>query len=286
MTEDIPTMQPAQPTRLRWLAPRRAPAAAFAALRPSLDRLLALAHDDEVYTVNTRSIYRYTDPDLGPVAIKEIRFENQIQRCRAATVRRHRTLCEFRVASGFEARGGKTPKLFGGALELSRFGWSRHFIVSRWLDGAHTLSQAFKHWGDPPPDTLLERLAVELVSAARIGLVHGRHSSENILVTDLNGTAEFSVIDFSHAQLRKQFAATGFARDVARIGSRLIHERACDQATVMALFDVVARTAWPEPARWRQAIEREFAHILKISKQRQRLERKSRTFLRGLPSRV
>ena len=71
-------------------------------------------------------------------------------------------------------------------------------------------------------------------------MVHGRHSSENILVTE---PLTFQVIDFSHAQIFEKFAPRGFERDVARIGARLTIEYACTREDILRIFTEVARAA-------------------------------------------
>jgi hypothetical protein len=277
-------MQPAQTDRLSWLQPIGMPADQFAALRPDLNRLLATPQDNEVYSVNTRSIYQVDDPALGPIAIKELRFVGGYQAFRAAYLRRHRVLCEFRAGSCFASRGGRTPAFLGAALERNALGFSRIFLILHWLHDARTLTEVVKAWGEPVPAVPLQALARALVGSARCGLVHGRHSSENILVGQ---DGKFYTIDFSHAQIMNGFSGSGFAFDAARIGARLIMSHACSREAVMVLFDEIVRVGAPDvTAAGRMQMEAECDHILAISKRRQRLERRFRTVLRGLPMRL
>lgn len=269
-------------TQLDWLCPRSMNAEEFIRLRPALERVLSAGPAREVYSVNTRSIYQLDDSELGSIAIKELRFETASRRWRAATVRRHRVLCEFNAAGCFAARGGLTPRLYGAALEHRGAGLYRVFIVLEWLNEALTLSAAVRDWAVPVRDRNLAHLARTLVGAASRGLVHGRHSSENILVTD---PLEFQIIDFSHAQIFERFHPAGFSRDVARIGARLVLEEACTKKVVMQFFDEVARAA-PAGSVDDRKIATEFDKVLMNSKRRQRLERNWHTFWRGFPSRL
>ncbi len=281
-------MQPADPSRLRWLRPTGTPEADFAAVRARLERLVATPQDDEVYAFRTRSIYRVADPALGAVAIKETRFPDR-RRQLGATLRRHRVLCEFRVASGLQERGVPTPRVFGAALERRGLGTSRAFLFVHWLDGARTLSDYLVDLGARPPARVVRALARALVDAARQGLVHGRHAPKNLLVLPEEDPPVFRVIDFSHSQLARRRPGRGLVRDTARIGWRLILGKPETAETVSRLFTDVAELGWGEAgaAEWARAeMEGELRHLRRISKRRQRLERSLRTLLRGLPTRV
>lgn len=275
-------MRPPQIAKLKWLRPRNTSAADFAPIRQELERALAERQTNEVYSVNTRSIYQLDDPTLGPIAIKELRFETLPKRWRAAYLRRHRVLCEFNAHACFAARGGTTPRLYGGALEFRRGGIDRVFIVLEWLHGAVTLSEAMRGWSEQEYEHKLARLAQALADAAARGLVHGRHSSENILVGD---PLKFYVIDFSHAQLFEHLQAEAFMRDVGRIGARLIIESACTREVTTQLFEAVAN-AVPAGQVSPGPMHDELEYVLTRSKRRQRFDRKRRTFWRGFPSRL
>jgi len=276
------SMRPPDPERLKWLAPPHQITNDFARVQEQLSTLLVAGQGKAVYSVNARTIYVANEGTLGPVAIKELRFETAFKRLQSATIRRHRMLCEFNAAACFAHRGGSTPRLHGVALEQSRFGLERRFSLSTWVSDAQTLTNAVSDWGQEDVERNITHLAQALIEAARCGLVHGRHSSENILVT---ASLVFHTIDFSHAQIFKTSHATGFLRDVTRVAARLKLERACSDDFIGRLFDEVAAVLCNDEIS-SASIEAEFLKILGSSKWRQRLSRKRITLLPGFPSRL
>ena len=272
------TMHPPQISQLKWLRPRNMTVDEFTRLRPDLERALGDRRAMEVYKVNTRSIYQLDDKALGPIAIKELRFETPYKRWRAGNLRRHRVLCEFNAGSCFAGRGGATPRFLGAALEYRSPGLNRVFFVLEWLGDAVTLTQAMRDWPAEVRERNLVSLAHALVESAEHGLVHGRHSSENILVGD---PLRYHIIDFSHSQVFDRFHPKGFMRDVGRIGARLISEDACTQDTVVRFFDEVAH-ALPTGLVSADRMAAECEKVLTNSKRHQRLERNWHTFWRGL----
>lgn len=241
-------LQPPPPSRLRWLVPATTTSPEFAPVRERLERVLASRPDRIVYTAKRRRIYRVEDPVLGVLAIKEIRNPTLSRRLWFGYVRQHRAVREFRVGSSFEARGGRTPHFFGAALVRDLSGLRCAYLFSEWLDEAETLTAHLARRREPPSPTLLERVAARLVNAARKGLVHGRHSSENLLVRFVKGDLEVQTIDFAYASLADGFQDQEFIEDAARVARRLLLENACSEETVLRLFDHVARLAWPDAA--------------------------------------
>ncbi len=275
-------MHAPQLSQLQWLRPRNMEARAFAELRPHLADILTNPNATEVYSVNTRSIYSVNHATLGSIAVKELRFETTLKRYQAATLRRHRVLCEFYAAACFAKRGGSTPKLYCAATEGRRTSVRRVFIIMEWLRNASTLSESIQSWSQDVLQENINELANTLVHAAHCGLVHGRHSSENILV---RAPLKFDVIDFSHAQLFATFHAPGFVHDVARIAARLMIEKACSKETVMTLFRAVVGVASRRDVTL-DLLVKQFDNISCHSKRRQRIARNYRTFWRGFPSRL
>ncbi|MDJ0847531.1 MAG: lipopolysaccharide kinase InaA family protein [Myxococcota bacterium] len=283
-------MRAAEPSRLRWLRPKGVPEAEFAGIRSRLESLVVAGPDDEVYGFADRSIYRAEDAVLGPVAIKESRFPG-LPRQLGATLRRHRVLCEFRVAAGLQARGVATPRVFGAALERRGLATSRCLVFTRWVDDAPVLNQYFFGFGGDPPAATVRALAGALVGAARAGLVHGRHAPKNILVLPEEDPPAFQVIDFSHSQLGREgrTPGRGLVLDTARIAWRLAISGTGSERTIARLFDDVAQLGWGDTGgaeRARAELDAELRHLHTISKRRQRLERVLRTLLRGLPTRI
>ena len=282
-------LEPAEPSRLTWLRPRTMSEAQFSGVRSRLGDLVQRRQSDQVYAHKSRSIYRVEDPELGVVAIKELRYENIKRQIEAAYHKRHRELCEFRVGSGFEARGGKTPSILGAALESGSHGLSRILILRRWIEGAVELQDALKQWSDPPNRRLLRHLGRELVQAAKVGLVHGRHSPRNLLVSAETDPPDIYVIDFAYSQLLGSFDPRGFARDVARIAARLTKAEAISDQSREVLFDEISAQAWRNPAEsepWRQELQWQYRFFLGASKVQQHNAVKRKTFLRGLPHRI
>ena len=232
--------------------------------------------------MNDRTIYRLDDAVLGPLAVKELRYPRLLDRARATTVRRHRVLCEFHAAAAFARRGGRTPAMQAAMLEHERGLLTRVLIVMTWIESAVTLTDAFHAWPAADRDARVGALARHLADSAAAGLVHGRHSSENILVDD-EGT--FYTIDFSHAQLFPGYRERGFMQDVARIGARLVLERACSREAARALFAATIAAA-PTATLTVSDIDAECERVLTESKRRQRLRRRWRTIWRGWPFRL
>jgi len=177
------------------------------------------------------------------VAIKEMRHEGAMRRLWFRYPRHRDATREFRVGSAFEALGGLTPNFLGAALDRSVLGLERVLLFIRWLDGVETLTEYLARL-DSRAAEVFERLADALIASARLGLVHGRHSSENILVDSSGDLPVFYTIDFAFSRLGDGFDANGFVRDVARIAHWLCHEQVLDPPQVQALFECVARRAW------------------------------------------
>lgn len=260
------SMRPAHPARLSWLAPPDADPDSFARDRERLERIVSHPHAREVYTAKRRSIYRVEDEVLGPLGIKEMRNRDPLRSLRYGYLQDHRALREFRIATAFRARGGRTPRLLGAALERDWLGLRRALLFVRWLDGALTLGATLRGGGAEPAPGLLDAVAEALVDAARRGLVHGRHSSENLLVAPSGaGGVEVYVIDFAYSRLGDGLDPDGLVRDAARVAHRLLHDRACSPEAVTTLFAGIAARAWPDPEeafRRRGQLARELAAAL------------------------
>ncbi|MFP8878290.1 MAG: lipopolysaccharide kinase InaA family protein [Myxococcota bacterium] len=215
----------------------------FRRVRARLERLISVPQPNEVYRAKRRSIFVVEDATLGRLAIKEMRHEGAMRRLWFRYPRYRHATREFRVGSAFEALGGQTPNFLGAALERNGFGLERVLLFIRWLDGVETLTDYLARL-DPLPSDAFERLADALIAAARLGLVHGRHSSENILVDTSGDQPVFYAIDFAFSRLGRGFDANGFVRDIGRIAHWLWHEQVLDATQMRALFESVARRGW------------------------------------------
>ena len=134
-------------------------------------------------------------------------------------------------------------EFFAAALDRGPFSLRRVLLFVRWLEGVETLTGYLRRLGDPPAPQVLDEVADALIDAARLGLVHGRHSSENILVgTGAEGPI-FYTIDFAYSRLTDRFDAAGFSRDTARIAHWLWHEQVYSDATLTRFFLHVASLA-------------------------------------------
>jgi len=231
---------------LVWLKPSEMSADEFDRVRSRLSRLNRDSQIREVYRANRRSIFVVDDATLGCVAIKEMRHEGMWRRFWFRYARFGHATREFRVGAAFEALGGRTPGILGAALDRTAFGLRRVLLFIRWLDGVETLTEYLAR-RDPPRSDDFERLADALIEAARLGLVHGRHSSDNILVDSSGATPVFYTIDFAFSRLRPGFDGDGFVRDLARIAHWLWHEQVLDPRTIDELFECVAARAWDVP---------------------------------------
>lgn len=219
----------------------------FAPLRERLAGLLTRPLTDPIYSAKRRSIYLAEDPVLGRVAIKEMRNEGALRKIWFRHVRFRHALREFRVGSAFEARGGRTPGFFGAALELNPLAMRRVVLFIRWLDGVETLTDYLRRHSAELSDELFDRIAESLVAAAHLGLVHGRHSSENVLVDSAGEGPAFYTIDFAYSRLTSEFDDAGFVRDVARIAQWLCYETVVSNAALERFFERVAGRAWSDP---------------------------------------
>ncbi len=256
-------MPPAKVSQLEWLAPEHLAPAAFAARRPRLDALVRTGGWPEVYAAKRRRILRAEDPVLGAVGIKEISNSGWLRRLWFRHFAEHRALREFRVGAAFAARGGRTPGFLGAALDRNAVGLARVLLVLPWIDDAETLTAHLKR--RPADDATFDALAASLVDAARLGLVHGRHSSENILVVPKDGGVEFQVIDFAYARLGDRFDAPGFSGDVVRIALYLVLTEACSRKRAEEFLVRAAAVAWQDAdgaARWRERMDRDLARRL------------------------
>ena len=257
-------MAPAAPEHLVWLAPEGSDREAFARLRQQLLDLLVSPAGEEVYTAKRRTIYRSSSAPLGSVGIKEMRNPGCLRRLWHRHLREHRGLREFRVGSRFRARGGHTPELLACALEQWPLSLRRVFVFVRWRDGARTLREQLAGRGVDPGPELLCALAAELVAAARLGLVHGRHSGDNLLVVEGPGGPAFETIDFAYSRLADGFDERGFVADVVRIAATLVLTAACSRQAASELLDAVARAGWspPQAPRARAHLDRELERFL------------------------
>jgi hypothetical protein len=245
--ERLAWLRPADPERLAWLRPEGVPAAEFAAARERLAAWLARGGATPVYEAKRRALYRVDDPVLGPVAVKEIRSGGLARELYFRRFAAHPALRELRAGAGFAARGGATPPWLAAALERDALRLRRVLLCLRWVDGTRSLGAFLSGLGREPDAALLGTIADRLLAAARLGLVHGRHSGDNLLVTGRAGGLEIWVIDFAHAELGPGFDAEGFARDAGRIAAGLVILGHASAATAARLLDAAA-AAWPDPA--------------------------------------
>jgi hypothetical protein len=253
------TMEPLQAGTAAWLRPTAMEAVEFEGVRERLEGLASGTLPEEVYAAQRRSIYVVDDEQLGRVAIKEMRYEGALRRLFLRYAGGGRGLREWRVGCEFEARGGRTPRLLGAAMQRSASSLSRVLVFLTWIDSAETLTEYLRRHGDPPPPGLLAPVADALIEAAGLGLVHGRHGSDNVLVEPGEEPA-FYTIDFAYSHMARRLAVAAFRRDVARIAHWLWHERIYCDATIAALFRAVATRAWPREAeRQARAMQEELA---------------------------
>jgi hypothetical protein len=246
-------LRPVDPGRLEWLRPLGA--AELGPARARLAEWVARGGHEPVYEAKRRALYRVEDPVLGALAVKEIRSGGLVRELRFRRFGLHPALREMRAGEDFAARGGATPRLLAAALERDALRLRRVFLCLRWIDGARSLGAFLRGLGREPDAELLGRIADHLLAAARLGLVHGRHSGDNLLVSERAGRIEISVIDFAHAALAPGFDAEGFARDAGRIAAGLVILEHASAATAGRLLDAIAR-AWPDPASAPRARER------------------------------
>ena len=227
--------------RLRWLEPPPHLRDGFAQIRARLEAITVRGGAVRMYAARRRSVFRFDDPELGRLTIKEMVNPSLARQLWYGWFSEHPAVREYRNAVEFEARGGVTPGVLAAVLELGALGGlERVLLFTRWLEGARTLTGWLAGRPGPPAPGLLATLASQLVAAARIGLVHGRHSSENLLVVTRGSEPILYTIDFPFAHLGSGLDPAGLVRDVARIAHWLLHEKVWPRETVRALFEAVA----------------------------------------------
>ena len=233
-------MTPARAGDLRWLEPPGALAATSGEVRARLEAAIASGTSIEVYTVKQRSVYRAEVPGLGTVAIKELRNPSLVRQLWYGRVRAHPAEREYRAGIAFEARGGRTPANLGAALERNALGLARVLVFTRWLEGNVSLTDWLAARRDASSPALLATLAAQIVAAARLGLVHRRHSSNNLLVLEERGEPRLYTIDFAHATLEAGLNLPGLACDAARIARWLLIEKIWSRDSAERFFEAVA----------------------------------------------
>jgi hypothetical protein len=236
---DGASLLPARPERLRWLEPAPRLRDAPGDLRARLEQIVARGAASEVYAALRRSVHRAEDPQLGSIAVKELRNPSLPRQLWFGWLAEHPGVREYRTGIEFAARGGRTLTSLGAALERSRIGLARVLLFSRWLHGSVTLTRWLAERGDPEP-RLLAVLAAQIAAAARLGLVHHRHSSNNLLVVMQHGEPVLYTIDFPHATVGAALDSAGLAADVARIARWILHEKLWSRGTVQDFFEAVA----------------------------------------------
>ncbi len=215
---------------LEWTAAEGLTDAELEALR-TLDWNTA----EEIYHIRHRSVYRARLVDRE-VAIKEVRFLRFRQRVRLRYFCSSKAVFEFETASRLYKRKPITPKPLAFGHDQTLLGLKRDLQVYQWLPEANTLTDCVRA-GERPWETLVPFLW----DCASLGLVHGGHSSENLMHSE----GRWWVIDLADASLRDGIDQPGFVRDVARIARKLIREEAADEDTVDAFVRAVTDEQGP-----------------------------------------
>lgn len=234
------TLPPARPERLHWLEPPVPLRETFAGVRARLEAAVARGDGEEFYRESRRKLYRAEVPGIGGIAIKELYNSSLVRQFWFEHVEEHSGVREYRAGVEFEARGGVTLTNLGAARERNAIGLARVLIFTRWLEGAVTLTRWLADRSGPPGPALHASLAAQIAAAARLGLVHRRHSSNNLLVVMQRGEPVLHTIDFPHATFGKGLDLHGLACDVARIARWILHEDIWSRESVHAFFAAVA----------------------------------------------
>jgi hypothetical protein len=270
-----PTLRPLRPDRMRWLEPPASLYEKLAHVRSRLEAAAARGAGEEVYTVRWRSVYRAEVEGLGAVAIKELRNESLLRQAWFGWIAEHPAEREYRAGIAFEARGGRTPANLGAAVERNALGLARVLIFTRWLDDSPTLTRWLAARPGPPQPRLYTTLASQIVSAARLGLFHRRHSSNNLLVVEERGEPVLYTIDFAHATLEAGLSLSGLACDTARIARWLLREQIWSRANAHAFFEAIAaevREQTPSGVDFVASIDSELEAVIRNPSARRNLD--------------
>ncbi len=237
-------LQPARLERLVWYAPAGLTPQEFSEIRPRLEKLMAEPRGECMYEAKRRAIHRIHDERLGPLAVKEVRSGGWLRSVWFRFGAEHPALREFRVGSEFQARGGATPAFLGATLEGGIGHVDRVVIFMRWIEGAVDLTQHLRDPSTRLDRALFERVAQRLADDARLGLVHGRHSINNLLLVPRDGgEPEIQAIDFAYSSLGVGFDPDGFAWDVARVAVGMVGRGGVERRKVSEFIEAAARAA-------------------------------------------
>ncbi len=235
--------------------------------RHELERVLHSGRLERIYTMGRRSVYKGTLSDGRKIAIKEVCYLGAFRQFKMRHFREAKVRHEFCSGCEYLAKGGKTPRFLGMALEQNALLLRRGFIFIEWLDGAVTLTEHLRDRGGDESDGFWKDLAASLVISAGTGLVHGGHSPENVMVVsdEDDPVTRFQVIDFADSCLYAEFNDVGFAIDVSRIGARMVMEGACNRRQSERFLDAVVNAAWPEAderSKWSEDIQHRVDDLL------------------------
>jgi serine/threonine-protein kinase RIO1 len=186
----------------------------------------------EVYRIKHRSVFKTSLPPLGQVAVKEVRHRRLKQRYQYRQSGRSKAEREFTLAQQVYHKGLPTPIPCALGRDHDWLGLRRVIQIYEWLPAAETLTQCVRR-GESP----WEPVSALLWSCAQAGLVHGGHSSENLLRCE----GKWYVIDLAEARLESAYEREGFARDVARICRKLIREQALAETEITPFVDAVVQ---------------------------------------------
>ncbi|MCH7707327.1 MAG: hypothetical protein IH884_02495 [Myxococcales bacterium] len=237
-------LRPARLERLVWHAPAGLTEQAFSEIQPRLEKLVTEPRGECVYQAKRRAIHRVQDEILGPLAVKEIRSDGCLRSVWFRFAAEHPGLREFRVGSEFQARGGATPAFLGAMLEGGFGHVDRVVIFMHWIEGAVELAQHLRDARTQPDRTLFERVAKRLVDDARLGLVHGRHSTNNLLLVPRHGgEPEIQVIDFAYSSLGEGLDPDGYEGDVARVAVAMVLRGRLERRKVREFIEIAAQAA-------------------------------------------
>ncbi len=184
----------------------------------------------EIYRVSHRSVFKTSLPPLGEVAVKEVRHLRAKQRFKLREGGQSKAEREFHNTQAAFQKGIRTPVPYALGLDRSWLGMKRVYQIYEWLPNADTLTDRIFR-GERP----WRELSDFLWSCAQAGLVHGGHSSENLLRCE----GQWYVIDLADARLEDRYERTGFVRDVARIARKLIRLKALKEREVAPMIEEI-----------------------------------------------
>ena len=255
-------IQIADPDALAWIAPPGMTPERFAQVQTHVVAALDAGNAEEVYRIDHRSVYKLQSPELGAMAVKEVRHKRIPQRFKLRYFKEAKAVREFYTTAAFASRGGIVPELFAMGLRQNLFGLWQVFVFMHWMDDAIPLRDYIANAGGRLSIEAWQTIADVLLDSAEKGLVHGGHSPDNILVAERESGLEVTIIDLAESVIHDAMDEEGYVNDLSRLVRRFFDNdepSVCSPESLHDFIRVIAEASWDDAETQRR-------HMLEIAK--------------------